>query len=263
MRIPNRKACQNVSIGAFLRARTLPTVLTFNSLWDPIFSGLPRSGHCPPGVHSRQESLRNRTAICGSIPNFHGHPSLAVKSRLTLPYVELGERAGASVVVEWSASALFPDCSRTTRRRDLPSNRSPTGMLPGEVTRCRDRLLHARRPGPRGTSTIAHRAAPRLRPEGPNRAFLSQDREDQKSSLRFPIEVCWPAASIRLSSMCWCGPSVDQHSGGIYAGVRRCSRFERRLSIALIDESGSIPEPHAWQPPVLHRVQWRCQKKLA
>ena len=98
---------------AHFYGRILPTFLTFNSLCYPIFSGLPRSGNCPPGVHFRQESSRNRTAICGSIPNCRGHLSLAVKSRLTLPYVELGERAGASVVVEWSririVAGLFPN----------------------------------------------------------------------------------------------------------------------------------------------------------
>ena len=49
--------------------------------------------------------------------NFRRHPSLAVKFRLTLPYVELGERAGASVVVKWCririVSGLFPNDALT------------------------------------------------------------------------------------------------------------------------------------------------------
>jgi hypothetical protein len=100
MRIRNRKSCQSV-----VSAHSYPHVffrpyLTFNSLCYLIFSVFA-GGNCPPGVHLREESPRNRTTVCGSIPNFSGHPSLAVKSRLTLPYVELGERAGASLVVKW------------------------------------------------------------------------------------------------------------------------------------------------------------------
>lgn len=61
--------CQRVSIGAFLRARILPTSLTLNSLCSLIFSGLSAAGTIHQMSTCGQEPPRNRTAICGSIPN--------------------------------------------------------------------------------------------------------------------------------------------------------------------------------------------------